>query len=267
MRAQNELLGSRARVRRRYALLPLEGIPSSRLPEWPGASVRVLAAPALGAAFAQYRIDLPAGSVGTHAADNTIEHFLFVLSGAADVQVTGGAHAVGFGTGSSSAGRESVHRLDSGGFALVPPSHGYRVAVAEDTALLVLRKRYEPTPAHPESPLFVGNENEVRGEVYLGDDGALLQTLVPDDDVFDLAVNIFTFEIGHSLPVTETHVMEHGLYVLEGKGLYYLDDMWMEVERDDFIWMGPFCPQSYYATGPTPTRYIYYKNVNREIAL
>jgi (S)-ureidoglycine aminohydrolase len=59
--------------------------------------------------------------------------------------------------------------------------------------------------------------------------------------------------------------MEHGLLFLHGKGLYYLGGDWMEVEADDFIWMGPYCPQSFYATGPKPSRYIYYKNVNREI--
>jgi len=82
---------------------------------------------------------------------------------------------------------------------------------------------------------------------------------------FDLAMNIFTFDTGFGLPIVETHVMEHGLLFLQGKGLYYLGDQWMEVETDDFIWMGPYCPQSFYATGPTPSRYIYYKNVNREI--
>ena len=82
---------------------------------------------------------------------------------------------------------------------------------------------------------------------------------------FDLAVNIFAFDPGFGLPIVETHVMEHGLLFLQGKGLYYLDDEWMEVEANDFIWMGPFCPQSFYATGPKASRYIYYKNVNREI--
>jgi (S)-ureidoglycine aminohydrolase len=95
----------------------------------------------------------------------------------------------------------------------------------------------------------------------------VLQTLIPDDFAFDMAMNIFTFDPGFGLPVVETHVMEHGLYFLQGKGVYFLDGEWMEVERDDFIWMGPYCPQSFYATGPTPSRYLYYKNVNREIPL
>ncbi len=96
----------------------------------------------------------------------------------------------------------------------------------------------------------VGNEKNAKGQVYYEDPGALLQVLIPDDNAFDMAMNIFTFDVGHSLPITETHVMEHGLYVLQGKGTYFLDDTWMEVEATDFIWMGPFCPQSYYATGP-----------------
>ena len=39
---------SRTRVKPRYALLPLEGIPYSRLPEWPRAQVRVLARTGVG---------------------------------------------------------------------------------------------------------------------------------------------------------------------------------------------------------------------------
>jgi (S)-ureidoglycine aminohydrolase len=53
MRSQSQLLHSRTRVKPRYALLPLEGIPYSRLPEWPQAQIRVLAGPALGAGFAE----------------------------------------------------------------------------------------------------------------------------------------------------------------------------------------------------------------------
>ena len=52
---------------------------------------------------------------------------------------------------------------------------------------------------------------------------------------------------------------------LQGKGVYRLGDEWMEVEKDDFIWMGPYCPQSFYAAGEQPAKYIYYKDVNREI--
>jgi (S)-ureidoglycine aminohydrolase len=135
------------------------------------------------------------------------------------------------------------------------------------SSFLLLRKRYQACAGIPLFKTITGNQADARGEVYYGDPGARLQVLIPDDLSYDLAMNIFTFDTGHSLPITETHVMEHGLYVLQGKGVYFLDDTWMEVEATDFIWMGPFCPQSYYAAGPLASKYIYYKNVNREIPL
>jgi (S)-ureidoglycine aminohydrolase len=250
MRRQDQLLTSRTRVRPRYALLPLEGIPSSRLPRWPGAQVRVLAGPALGARFVQSLIDLAPAQGGEQPADGQIEHFLYLLSGEITLAVDGRPHALG-----------------EGGFALVPPTSGFTVQARVPSQLLLLRKRYEAAPGVPLYAPLSGNQREVPGDIYGGDPGARLQVLVPDEIPYDLAMNIFTFDIGHSLPVTETHVMEHGLYVLQGKGTYYLDDAWMEVEATDYIWMGPYCPQSYYATGLVPSKYIYYKNVNREIPL
>ena len=250
MRSQSQLLHSRTRVKPRYALLPLEGIPYSRLPEWPQAQVRVLAGPALGAGFAEYLVDMSAGQAGAHPADGHIEFFIYVLSGGLTLTMDGKSHA-----------------LAHGGYALVPPDKGFTAAASGQTSLLLLRKRYEPAPGVPMFSAVVGNEKNAKGQVYYDDPGALLQVLIPDETAFDIAMNIFTFEVGHSLPITETHVMEHGLYVLQGKGTYFLDDTWMEVEATDFIWMGPFCPQSYYATGPVASRYIYYKNVNREIPL
>jgi len=250
MRTQSQLLHSRTRVRPRYALFPLEGIPFSRLPEWPNARVRVLAGPSLGAGFVEYLLDLRPGQEGRHGADGQIEFFFYILSGTATLAVDGRSHA-----------------LAEGGYALVPPNAAFALAAVSETSLLMLRKRYEPAAGIPVYAPLVARAPQVKGDIYNGDPGALLQTLIPDDLPYDLAMNIFTFEVGHSLPVTETHVMEHGLYVLQGKGTYFLDDTWMEVEATDFIWMGPFCPQSYYATGLVASKYIYYKNVNREIPL
>jgi len=263
MRLQEQLLTSRTQVSGMFALLPLEGIPYSRLSEWPDALVRVCATPAIGAGFAEYRIDLQPGQNGGHEADGEIEHFLFVLDGNATLSLAGRDTV----SGSANPGLTREHALKPGSYALLPPDCSYRFEATKQTSILLLRKRYEWLEGVECFAPRVSNESDVQGEVYMGIEGALLQTLVPDEFSFDMAMNIFTFQTGHSLPVTETHVMEHGLYVLAGKGLYFLDDRWMEVEASDFIWMGPFCPQSYYATGPVPTRYIYYKNVNREFKL
>lgn len=249
MRSPEQLVHSRAGVRQRYALFPLEGYPFSRLPSWPNADVRVLASPALGANFVQYRIDLPAQSAGGFPADPSIETFYYAISGA------------GRFDGSSP--------LSGGSFGLVPPGSAVRFAAdaGQPLRLLLLRKRYEPVEGIELFEPLHGHESRVAKEPWADNPHSLLQTLLPDNFAFDLAMNIFTFDPGFGLPIVETHVMEHGLYFLQGKGIYYLDGQWMEVEKDDFIWMGPYCPQSFYATGPSPARYIYYKNVNRDIAL
>ncbi len=250
MRAQDQLLGSRARVTPRYAVLPLEGIPFSRLPEWPLAHARVLAGPALGAGFAEYLLDLEAGHTGSHPADGRIEFFFSVLSGSLSLTID-----------------RHEHLLGPGGYAFAAPSSHFQALARQATRLLLLRKVYEPAPGIPPCVSLVGDQVRVAGSLYYEDTGTRLQELLPSELSFDMAMNIFTFDTGHSLPITETHVMEHGLYVLQGKGVYFLGDAWMEVEATDFIWMGPYCPQSYYATGPEASRYIYYKNVNREIPL
>ena len=248
MRPLQSLVHARTRVRPRYALMPLEGFPYSRLPTWPKAQVRVLASPRLGAEFVQYLIDTP-GGVGGFDADDSTETFVYVLSG----------------YGWANDGRK--WEFEAGSFALVPPKKRFQIEALEPMRLLVLRKTYEPAKGVKLFDTHWDKEPDVEKTVWADNPDALLQTLIPDDLQYDLAMNIFTFSPGHGLPVVETHVMEHGLYFLQGKGLYFLGDDWMEVEQDDFIWMAPFCPQSFYATGPTPSRYLYYKNVNREIPL
>ena len=250
MRPVDQLVYARTRVRQRYALMPLEGFPVSRLPSWPDAQVKVLASPALGAQFVQYLIELPARSRGSFRPDADIETFHFVLSG----------------TGEFLDGAGIERPLAPGSFGLTPPGRTTDISAVDALKLIVLRKRYEPASGIEMYKGVYGNESAVKKEVWGENPHSLLQTLIPDEFQYDIAMNIFTFSPGYGLPIVETHVMEHGLYFLQGKGLYFLDDKWMEVERDDFIWMGPYCPQSFYATGPTPSRYLYYKNVNREIA-
>lgn len=256
MRSPHQLVHSRARLRRRYALFPLEGYPTSRLPNWILTEGRILAAPALGAQFVQYLLDIqPGGGKASRDDPPDIESFFFVLSGSVEIHVRG----------------EPPQTLTSGGFAFVPPATDYSIEAVEGAVdasrILMLRKRFErERQLEPPNPI-IGRASDVPATPFADNPHTRLQLLIPDEIEYDFAMNIFTFDPGHGLPYVETHVMEHGLLFLEGKGMYYLDGEWMEVEKDDFIWMGPYCPQSFYATGPTPAKYIYYKNVNREIEL
>ena len=250
MRKPEDLVHSRARVTQRYALLPLEGFPVSRLPSCPEAEARVLASPALGAKFVQMVVDVPAGKSARLDSQAGVENFYFVVSGRGK-----------FGSGSS------AQKLEPGSFGLLPPGAEMQFTAGDSLRLLTLQKHYESARGVEMFKGIHGQESKIEKKVWADNPHSLLQALIPDEMGFDLAMNIFTFDPGFGLPIVETHVMEHGLLFLQGKGLYFLGDRWMEVEADDFIWMGPYCPQSFYATGPTPSRYIYFKNVNREILL
>lgn len=245
MRPHASLVHSRTRVTNRYALMPLEGYPYSRIPSWNDAQVRVLSSPPLSK-FAQYLIDLPAGKRGTFEGQDQIETFFYVLSGAGTV------------------GKAEIR---TGSFGLLAPGKPGGFTAETDLSLLVLQKRYQASPGIETFTSLISHESDVTSSAWAGTDKIQLQLLIPDELPFDMAMNIFTFAPGFGLPIVETHVMEHGLLFLQGKGLYKLGDDWMEVEKDDFIWMGPYCPQSFYATGETPSRYIYYKDVNREMVL
>ena len=243
------LLHSRAVVKRNYAILPLAGMAESVLPEWQNTVTRVLAAPAMGARFAQYLLDVaPRGGTDQRLRD-PVEAFFFVLEGEIGLTHDGRAHT-----------------MRKGGFAYLNPGSTFTVEARQPARLLWLKKVYEPFGPQPPEDL-VGSEEDVRGETYMDIEGLILKTLLPAEPAWDMAMNIFTFPPGFSLPVIETHVMEHGLWMLEGRGVYYLGDTWYEVEEGDFIWMGPYVPQSFYATGPTPARYLYYKDVHRDPAL
>jgi (S)-ureidoglycine aminohydrolase len=81
---------------------------------------------------------------------------------------------------------------------------------------------------------------------------------------FDMAVNTMEYLPGATLPFVETHVMEHGLLMLAGGGIYRLGDSWYLVEAGDTIWMRAYCPQWFGALGKIPAKYLIYKDMNRD---
>lgn len=244
------LVWSRAAVTRNWALLPPEGVAESVLPEWKQTVAKILAAPAMGAAFAQYDLVLARGGGSEQQLPDDVECFFFVHEGSVELTMNG-----------------TARKLASGGFAYGHPGTQFRITARGGRAhVLWLKKRYVAFGTRRPRDVW-GNERRQAGEHYLGVRGLILKKLLPEDLAFDMAMNVFTFPPGYSLPVIETHVMEHGLVILEGQGVYYLGDRWMEVLAGDFIWMGPYVPQSFYATGLGPSRYLYYKDVHRDVSL
>src|SRR5262249_33174683 len=155
------------------------------------------------------------------------EYFFYVIEGSASVIYD-----------------DRRHRLESGGFAFVPAGKDVQVrSAAKGTRLLVFQKKYEPLKGVDRPAGLVVNAEHVKGQPFLGNEDARLQVLLPDEPAFDLAVNIFTYAPGATLPFVETHVMEHGLVMLQGQGIYRLDADWHLVQAGDVIWMAAYCPQ------------------------
>ena len=257
---QTQLLSDRAIFTDAYAVIPkgtMRDIVTSNLPGWDATRVWVLARPLTGFAetFAQMVVELaPGGGSTAPEPESGAEGVLFVTSGAIALSLAG-----------------DVHDLRPGGFAYLAPGEDWTVRNTGDAPAQFhwVRKRYVAAPGLDAPTSFVTSDADVAPTPMPDTDGrwATTRFVDPDDLRHDMHVNIVTFEPGASIPFAETHVMEHGLYVLEGKAVYRLNGDWVEVEAGDFMWLRAFCPQACYAGGPGKFRYLLYKDVNRHMPL
>jgi (S)-ureidoglycine aminohydrolase len=257
---QTELLTDRAMFTEAYAVVPrgvMRDIVTSSLPFWDDTRLWVLARPLSGFAetFSQYLVEVaPGGGSDRPELDAGAEGVLFVVDGEANLTLEGETHA-----------------LTAGGYAYLPPGAGWRLRNDGATHLRFhwIRKAYEAVDGLETPEAFVTNERDVAGIAMPGTDDRWVTTrfVDPTDLRHDMHVNIVTFEPGAVIPFAETHVMEHGLYVLEGKAVYRLNTDWVEVQEGDFMWLRAFCPQACYAGGPGRFRYLLYKDVNRHARL
>lgn len=254
--SQEQRLTDRAVFTDAFAVIPkgvLRDTVTSRFPFWDDTRAWILARPMSGFAetFAQYIMEVaPGGGSDYPEPEAGAEAALFVMGGTLDVRLAG-----------------QRHTLESGSFAYIPPDTDWQVrnAGAETACFHWIRKGYVSVPGLDAPDPVIANECEIAPTSMPDTDGAWATTrfVDPDDVRHDMHVNVVTFQPGGLIPFMETHVMEHGLYVLQGKGVYRLNDRWVEVEAGDFIWLRAFCPQACYAGGPEPFRYLLYKDVNR----
>lgn len=210
------------------------------LPCLEGAEAIVHIGPAAGARFAQFTVELrPGGSMRSAGT----QRFVYVLDGQLTLHIGGEQHA-----------------LDPASFAYLPAAAEHRVEAAGDARVAVIERL---RGKGDEPALLVGRETDCPPLTLMGDEGVQVRTLLADLPGLDFAVNTMTYQPGASLSMVEMHVMEHGLLMLEGGGIYRLGDAWYPVASGDFIWMGPFCPQWFGALGKMPAKYLIYKDCNR----
>ncbi len=243
-----EIFGmTRSRVRRSHALIAPDSFVSSELPGWERSQGIILISPRMGARFAQYLALMDQGG-RAGPAPPSVERVIYVLEGEISLSLADSSEC----------------RLATGGYAYCPPGFDLAIRAMAPARLNVFEKRYATRSGTPMPDPLYGNERDVEGAPFLGDPAAILKVLLPRDPRFDLAVNVFTYQPGATLPMVEVHVMEHGLLMLEGQGVYRLGDDWYPVTQGDVIWMAPYCPQWFVAMGKSPARYLYYKDVNRD---
>ena len=257
---QTDLLTGRAVFTEAYAVIPkgvMRDIVTSCLPFWERTRAWIIARPLSGFAetFSQYIMEIqPGGGSERPELDPEAEGVIFVVEGELTVELGG-----------------MTHRMEPGGYAFLPPASRWNVRNEGSAPVRFhwIRKAYEAVDGIAVPEAFFVNEKDIAPTAMPDTEGkwATTRFVDPQDVRHDMHVTIVTFEPGAVIPFAETHVMEHGLYVLEGKAVYRLNQDWVEVEAGDFMWLRAFCPQACYAGGPGRFRYLLYKDVNRHAAL
>ncbi|MFF0450330.1 (S)-ureidoglycine aminohydrolase [Streptomyces sp. NPDC004609] len=238
---------SRGRVRGAYILMTPENLVENALPHLEGVIAKPLATPrAVPACFGEYLLEFEAGGRSTRPLGSGFENFLYVLDGRALVEADG-----------------TLHTLEPGGFAYFPEGVVFGIETPGASRVLWVKRRYEPVAGVAAPEPVIGHTDEV---THHPDEtiGGTWAPLLPDDARYDMAMNVMRFDVGSRFRMVEVHHQEHGLYMLEGEGVYYLGDDHVEVSAGDFVYMAPYCPQSFYATGSTRPSYLLYKDVNRD---
>ena len=156
--------------------------------------------------------------------------------------------------------------LRAGDYAYFPEGSSDECVSAAGARVAAIEKQYLSLDGKPSPRPFAGSEATIQPEPLMGDPDLEVRALVPADPCFDFAVNTMTYQPGAALSMVEIHVMEHGLLMLEGGGIYRLSDCWYPVAAGDFIWMAPYCPQWFGALGKRPAKYLIYKDWNRNPA-
>jgi (S)-ureidoglycine aminohydrolase len=240
---------NRTVVNQFYAVITPDCIPESRLPNFIATKVYFHVSPEFGnVRFGQILLKMNAESRTRIAINDGLEHFFFVVEGSIDIKIN-----------------EAEHHLSQSGYAYVPADHSFELYGAEENTRIIWVKRpYERIHLAGPSPRIAQKNTQPE----IPDDmipGCTAQYLLDEDDLaFDMSMKIIYLEPGAYFDNVETHIMEHGLFMLNGKGIYYLAGDMNEVQVDDFIWMAPYCPQYYVSMWGERTAYLIYKNINRD---
>ena len=234
---------TRSSQKHNHLLLTPDTFVRTPLPGMTACTAIVHAGPAIGARFAQYTAEFESGG---ELGPTTAQRFLYVLEGQLQIELDGRKNELGIR-----------------GYAYLREGPAHRVIATKASRAVVIEKQYQPVASFESPRAIISSEDSVASEPLDGDASLQVKHLLPDTMPFDFAVNSMVYQPGAALSMVEMHVMEHGLLMLEGGGIYRLGDSWYPVTAGDFIWMGPWCPQWFGAIGKVPAKYLIYKDWNR----
>jgi (S)-ureidoglycine aminohydrolase len=234
---------TRSSHQRNHLLVTPDTFVRTTLPGLKNAAAIVHVGPAVCAAFTEYTVEFePQGELGPTAA----QRFLYVLEGTLLLEADG-----------------QRQELGPRGYAYLGEGLPHRGIAKQKSRVAVIEKPYLPVAGVAMPRLLISNEDAIGSHALDGDEDLQVKCLLPDEPQFDFAVNTMVYQPGAALRMVEMHIMEHGLLMLEGGGIYRLGDSWYPVTAGDFIWMGPWCPQWFGAIGKNPAKYLIYKDWNR----
>jgi len=233
-----QLGGSRTALRSDHFFQSPDSFVRAPLPGMRNSTAIIHAGPALGASFVEYTAEMQAGG---KLGSTRGQRFCYVLDGSV---------------------RVDADELTAGGYAFLPQGEGHEITATVESRVVVIEKEYEVLGDRKPSRLMRMADG-VPAQSLMGDEGIQVQALLADSPDFDFAVNLMTFSPGAGLGMLEAHIMEHGLFMLQGGGIYRLGDYWYPIMAGDFIWMAPYCPQWFGAIGKVQAKYLIYKNCNR----
>jgi (S)-ureidoglycine aminohydrolase len=241
--AVHNLGQTRSAQKQNHMLATPDTFVRTALPGMKGCTAVVHAAPALGAKFTEYTAEFESGG---ELGLTTAQRFLYVFGGELNLEVGG-----------------YQNELKIRGYAYLPAGTPHRVVATRASRAAVIEKTYQPLGATEAPRAIISSEDAVASHPLDDDSSLQVKCLLPDTTQFDFAVNSMVYQPGAALSMVEMHIMEHGLLMLEGGGIYRLGDSWYPVTAGDFIWMGPWCPQWFGALGKVPAKYLIYKDANR----
>lgn len=270
---------TRDKITKNYVLITPESWVETKIHGWNSLCSNTLhISPQIGANFLQYTVISPENQGNIRLWDGFltgIQRFCYIEKGEVELSLDGWGEPLDEFRFINYKEKTKRQTLTSGDYFYIPKNFNHKITSIDGAKITVFEKKCTLNISILQKPIIC-NSNDISGSSFMGDKNVSIKHLIGVDNIIDMQVNILTFKPESVLPMTEVHVMEHGMKILSGSGTYYLNQNPVKVQKGDVLWIGPYCPQyvenrelrpldSFTGPGekinPMETlSYIYYKN-------